>query len=103
MRGEGPATRIPEGDTASQLSGGKVGTRLTDRSSAATLAFLHEALAEKKSVWIGFVGRDGLSKDGVYTPVFVGGGRVLANDGRTDHVLPLHLITGVAPLETEPR
>lgn len=97
------ATRILEGDTSVQATVAKVGERLTDRSSAATLAFLHEALAEKRSVWIGFVGRDGLSKDGVYTPVFIGGGRVLANDGRTDHVLPLHLITGVAPLETERR
>ena len=89
--------RNDQGTAASPV--GNVGPRLADRSSAATMAFLQEALEAKERVWIGFVGRDGISRDGVYTPVFIGGGRVLANDGRTDQVLPLHLITGVAPVE----
>lgn len=94
--------KLQRNDSASQAGsglGGKVGERLADRSSAATLGFLQQALEAKKQVWIGFVGRDGISRDGLYTPVFIGGGRVLANDGRTDQVLPLHLITGVAPVE----
>ena len=69
-----------------------------------TLAFLQEAVAEGKQVWIGYVDQQGRATSRVLEPRTVEGGYLTAYDHlrKEDRTFSVHRITGVASVEEDP-
>ena len=62
---------------------------------------LRAALADKRSVWLGYIGTDGTATERVIDPVDLRDGTVTGFDHRGQKVntFAIHRITGVAPLD----
>ncbi|HLU56759.1 MAG TPA: helicase-associated domain-containing protein [Pseudonocardia sp.] len=70
-------------------------------SNGSTLDVLRSAAADNRTVWIGFVDAHGVAGERVLVPHSVGGGVVEGRDAVHGglHRVPLHRITGIAPVE----
>jgi predicted DNA-binding transcriptional regulator YafY len=66
-----------------------------------TLQALRDAVQQQHSVWLGYIGTDGVAAERVVDPVEVRGGWLTAFDQRAEQVrtFAVHRITGVAVLD----
>ena len=79
---------------------------LPSQSAAAIVGALRQALADNRSVWIGYADTDGGVAEQIVDPIRLSGGVLTAFDHRTDSVRPFAVsrVTGVADLAMdEPR
>jgi hypothetical protein len=76
-------------------------TELPKTAVSETLEVLRRAVDTKRSVWLGYVGTDGVAGERVVDPVEVRGGWLTAFDHRVEQVrtFAVHRITGVAVLD----
>lgn len=83
------------------VAGPAAGSELPPTAVADTIEVLQNAIARSCSVWLGYVGTDGVAAERVVDPVAVRGGWLTAFDHRVEQVrtFAVHRITGVAVLD----
>ncbi len=88
----------PRGAT---VSGPAAGTELASLSAAATVSALRAALADNRSLWIGYADTDGAVVQQIVDPIRLFGGVLTAFDHRTDSVRQFSVsrVTGLAEVD----
>jgi predicted DNA-binding transcriptional regulator YafY len=88
---------LREGDRLTEAA--RLGGEPTSLSSAATIAFLQQAVQDHQPVWLGYLDQAGRQSERVVEPLRLDGGFLSAFDamGGVTRTFALHRITGVSP------
>ena len=88
------------GSSRTDATSGPAGENASPSAVHETIDVLLQAASEERSVWLGYVGTDGVSSERVVDPVEVRNGWLTAFDHRVEQVgkFAIHRITGVAAL-----
>jgi hypothetical protein len=89
------------GERDERVVGPAATTALPKTAVTETIEILRRAAEAKQSVWLGYVGTDGVAAERVVDPVEVRGGWLTAFDHRVEQVrtFAVHRVTGVAVLD----
>nr|WP_279671663.1 helicase-associated domain-containing protein [Flexivirga meconopsidis] len=92
-------TRLRQGDAVAAQAAQKEGPRIPSTDPTVTLTRLHDAVADRAPVWIGFVDTDGELRRTLFRPERVEGGRATGSvgDGNERRTFSIHRISGVVP------